>query len=67
MVNALTQDRRTGSPFASFRKAVLPTPKIRDVISEPDMGWMKTNVVAENFFQTIDMIHFKTGISLGLT
>ena len=42
-VNVLTQGRRTGSPFASFWKAVLPTPKIRDVISEPVMDWMNNN------------------------
>ena len=42
-VNAFTQEWRTGSPFASFWKAVLPTPKIGDVISEPDMEWMNNS------------------------
>ena len=42
-MNALTQDRMTGSPFACFWKAVLQTPKISDVISEPDIKWTNNN------------------------
>ena len=34
---------KTGSTFASFWTALLPTPKIRDVISEPNMEWMNNN------------------------
>ena len=47
----------------------LPTSKIRDVMSEPVMAGMNSNwenVMPENFFHAIDVIHFKTVISFGL-
>ena len=61
-VNALAQDRRTGSRLASFWKAAFfPSPKIRDVGSEPFiMAWMNINwecmTFPENFFATIDAL-----------
>ena len=66
----MAQDRMSGSPFASFWKAVfLPTPNIRDVVLEPvdgmDEHQLGTHFMPEYFLNTIDVIHFNCSIRFG--